>query len=92
MYRANSLSQSALFIGGREPVSFQSVILKPDLVRRVKPPTDTMPATNPPQPNNQYATALSPATAAGGAAALGSASERLLRAGGVLIKVVEGGR
>ena len=67
-------------------------MLNPDLVRRVNPPTETMPATNPPQPNNQYATALSPATGAGGAAALGSASERLLRAGGVLIKVVEGGR
>jgi len=51
-----------------------------------------MPATSPPQPNNQYATAVSPATAAGGAAALGSASERLLRAGGVRVKLVEGGR
>ena len=67
-------------------------MLNPDLVRRVKPPTETMPATNPPQPKSQYAIALSPATAAGGAAAFGSASERLLRAGGALVKLVEGGR
>jgi len=67
-------------------------MLKPDLVNRVKPPTETMPATNPPQPKSQYATALSPATAAGGAAALGRASERLRRAGGVRVKLVEGGR
>ena len=66
-------------------------MLNPDLVRRVNPPTETMPATNPPQPNNQYATALSPATAAGGAAAFGRA--RLMRrAGGVRVKVVDGGR
>lgn len=44
--------------GGNDPCTFQSVMLKPDLVMRVIPPTVTITATAPAVPNSQAATAL----------------------------------
>ena len=44
--------------GGNDPCTFQSVMLKPDLVMRVIPPTVTITATAPAVPNSQDATAL----------------------------------
>ena len=52
-HRANSASHASAVIGGNEPCSFQSVIDRPERVRRVMPPTVTMPATMPPQPSSQ---------------------------------------
>lgn len=43
-------------MGGREPRGFQSVMDKPDLVRRVIPPTWTIPATRPEVPMIHFAT------------------------------------
>lgn len=44
--------------GGSDPCIFQSVMLNPDFVIRVIPPTVTMTATAPAVPNSQAATAL----------------------------------
>ncbi len=41
------------------PCSFQSVIDRPDRVSRVIPPTETIPATRPAIPSNQYPTGRS---------------------------------
>lgn len=45
-----------MFIGGSDPNGFQSVILSPEWVRRVTPPTWTIPATNPDVPSIHFAT------------------------------------
>ena len=42
MYRLNSVSHSAVVWGGRSPVNFQSVMERPDRVRRVMPPRATI--------------------------------------------------
>ena len=54
-----SYSQCSWFIGGSEPVTGRhSVMLRPDSVRRVRPPKTTMPKTLAAEPSNQYATLL----------------------------------
>ena len=45
MYRSNSTVHSSVVMGGRDPSGFQSVMDRPDLVRRVTPPMWTMPKT-----------------------------------------------
>lgn len=45
MYRSNSKVHSVRVMGGFDPSGFQSVMLRPDLVRRVTPPMCTMPKT-----------------------------------------------
>ncbi len=45
MYRSNSTVHSSSVIGGRDPSGFQSVMERPDLVKRVTPPMCTMPKT-----------------------------------------------
>jgi len=45
LYRSNSTDHSSVVMGGRDPSGFQSVMERPDLVRRVTPPMCTMPKT-----------------------------------------------
>ena len=67
LYFANSSSQSALVNGGRTPaIGFHSVILKPDSVRRVTPPTTITAKTRAEDANNHIAT--------GGGVKVGSSS------------------
>ena len=57
LYLLNSVSQSEGERGGKIPVmGFHSVILKPDSVSRVTPPTTTVPNTNTEEKSSQYPT------------------------------------
>ena len=57
-YFSNSTSHSAVFIGGSLPCGRQSVMESPDRVKRVVPPTTTIPKTMPPHPRIHHASPL----------------------------------
>jgi hypothetical protein len=58
LYFANSSSHAAWSSGGTMPVmGFHSVMLNPDSVRRVTPPTTMMPKTRPDDASSQRPTA-----------------------------------
>ena len=54
-YLSNSTIHPFSSIGGKRPVTFQSVIDSPDLVNLVDPPTITIPNTMPEHPKSQEA-------------------------------------
>lgn len=57
LYLSNSASQSEVVKGGKIPeTGFHSVMLRPDSVRRVTPPTTTMPNTKAEENMSQYPT------------------------------------
>ena len=53
-HTSSSARHSASVLGGRPPCGRQSVMLSPDRVRRVTPPTATIPPTLPAVPSSQY--------------------------------------
>eukprot|EP00965_Chrysotila_dentata_P182546 6027898-Pleurochrysis_carterae.AAC.7 len=57
LYLANSASHSSSDTGGMDPCGRQSVIDRPDRVRRVTPPSTTMPKTDALQPISHQPTA-----------------------------------
>lgn len=58
LYSANSDSHAVAVVGGKDPVTGRhSVMLRPDSVRRVRPPKITMPKTEAAEASSQYPTA-----------------------------------
>ena len=57
-YFTNSACHSAVDIGGKLPINFQSVMDRPDLVRRVTPPIMTILKTQALHPKSQKPTCL----------------------------------
>jgi hypothetical protein len=53
LYLLNSTSHSSGVMGGSPPANLQSVIARPERVRRVTPPNTTILNTHPVQPASQ---------------------------------------